>query len=396
MPIFAFADLIKPVTRAEAQASLYEVYGILGLKTSSWKSGAVVRTMAVAQSVVLSAFSQLQAKIARGGFLELADKPWLDFVAHYVYKFDRILATFATGVLTLTNAGGGEYEADPDDLIFTNPITKATYRNTEHVVIGAGLTVAVNIRASAAGSASSSAAGEITEITTTLLQVTCTNASDILGRDEETDPQLRSRCSESLGALSPFGPWDAYSSAVRNATRPDGSTLGITRIRPVKDGYGNVITYVATATGAVLGDVDDPATDLGIAFEAIQQWAAPLAVTATVVSASALTIAVTYELWMYNTSGRTDAQVVAEVQTRLTPFMAAQPIAGNKIDSNPGKVYQDAIRSTIAATFPGIIFHVVVTAPAGDVELDPNDVPILGVVTPTAIHQIAPGDGVSV
>jgi phage-related baseplate assembly protein len=397
MAIFNFTDLITPVTRAEAQASLYEVYGILGLKTSSWKSGAVVRTMAVAQSVIISALSQLQAKIARLGFLELSEGVWLDAVAHFVYGIDRIPATFATGVLTLVNGGGGEYEVDPDDLIFTNPATKFTYRNTEHILLGPGVTLTnVAIRASVAGSGSTSEAGAITELTTTLLNVTCTNPADVIGRDEETDPQLRTRCAESLGALSPFGPWDAYSSAVRNAKRPDSSSLGIVRIRPVKDGYGNVTVYVATATGEVLGDVDDPASDLGIASDAVARWAEPLAVNASVVSADPVVIAVTYEAWMYNTSGRSNTQVADEIQSRLSAFMAAQPIGGNKIDTNPGRVYHDAIRSAIAAAFPGFIFHVVVTTPAADVELDANEVAVSGVPTVTAIHQIAPGDGISV
>jgi len=394
-PIFSFNDLINPTTRQEVQASFYEVYGILGLKISSWKEGAVVRAWTVASSIALSAYSELLAATARSGFLEFAEGPWLDIVAHYVYGIDRIQATFATGVLTLVNGGGGEYELDAEDLIVRNPATNKTYRNETGLVLASFATNTVAIRATEAGSASSSGALTITEPVTTLLAVTCSNALALTGRDAETDPQLRTRCSETLGALSPFGPWDAYSAAVRNATRPDGSTLGITRIRPVKDGYGNVTVYCASATGAIEGDSEDPETDLGIANEAVQRAAAPLAVTADTVSAMALSVAVTYEVWMYSTSGRTDQQIKDEIELRLAAFMIGQPIGGNRIaGGGAGKVYVDAIRSVIASSWPQI-FHVVVTTPATDVECSAYDVPVSAAVNATAIHQIAPADGVS-
>jgi hypothetical protein len=394
-PIFSFSDLITPTTRQQVQASFYEVYGILGLRVSSWKEGAVVRTWTVAASIALAAFSELQASIARTGFLEFAEGPWLDAVAHYVYGLDRIEATFATGEVTLVNSGGGEYAFDPEDLIVRNLATNKTYRNTAYFEIAAAQTVTASVRATEAGAASTSGALSVTDIVTTVLQVTCSNLLALTGRDAETDQQLRTRCGETLGALSPFGPWDAYSAAVRNATRPDGSTLGITRIRPVKDGYGNVTVYCASATGAILGDSEDPETDLGIANDAVQRSAAPLAVTADTVSATALSVAVTYEVWMYSTSGRTDAQIKEEIESRLGVFMVGQPIGGNRIGvpGVAGKVYVDAIRSVIASSWPQI-FHVVVTTPAADVECSPFDVPVSAAVVATAIHQIAPADGV--
>ena len=189
-----------------------------------------------------------------------------------------------------------------------------------------------------------------------------------------------------------MGPWDAYTSAVRNAKRPDGSSLGITRIRTTKDGFGNVTTYVATASGEVTGDDDDPMTDLGIANEAIQHWAAPLGVTAHTRSATPLPIAVDYELWMYNTSGRAEVEIKEAIAARLTEFMANQPIAGHTIDVPPGKVYHDAIRATIAGTYPQI-FHVNVLEPPGDVTVGDTEVPIM-TSTPTGVlHQVPPPEG---
>lgn len=391
-PTFTLDDLTKPVTRAEVEASIYQVLSILGVNTTSWKPGGVVRTMIAAVSIVLSAFSTLQAKIARSGFLELSSGDWLTLVAHYVYGVDRIQATFATGQVTLTNSGGGVYSGDADDLIFSNSSTGKTYRNTAAFSLPALGTITIAIQATEQGSASTSAPGDIDTMTTPLIGVTCSNALAVIGSDAELDPSLRARCSEKLGALSPFGPWDAYASAVRNATHTDGTTLGISRFRLVKDGSGNVYVYLATASGAVTGTVGDLSTDLGIADEAIQQLAAPLSVTAHTLSATAVPVAVTYEVWMYNTSGASPTQVEDTIATALESFMASQPIGGNVIAPAAGKVFVDAIRAVIKSTYAEI-FHVVVTLPAADVTLAITEVPVLGAITPTAINQSAPPEG---
>lgn len=398
MPSFNLDDLTQPVTRAEVQQSIYDVLGVVGVNTTGWKSGAVVRTMIVATSLVLSAFSELQARIARSGFLELSEGKWLTLVGHYVYGVDRFDATFATGTVTLTNTGGGIFDFDPDDLIFGNPSSESnpTYRNTSAVHIGAvgspTAVVVVPISATIAGVAGNAGVGDISQMVTTVLSVSCTNDAPLTGSDEETDAQLRERCSEELGALSPMGPWDAYGSAVRNATHADGSSLGINRIRIVKDGYGTVTTYIANSGGAVDGDVDDPTSDLGIADEAIQQNAAPLAVTALTLSAVNHFISVEYEVWMYNTSSLSPVEIELAISDAVGAFLAAQPIGGNVIGTDPGKVFVTGIRNAIFSALPQI-FQVAVTAPATDEVMAPEDVAVLQSTTATAIHQEPPPEG---
>lgn len=389
---FSLDELVTPVTRQEAQQSIYDVLGALGVNTTSWKSGAVVRTMIFAASVVFASLSELQAKIARSGFLELSEGPWLRLVAHYVYGVDAIDATFAIGEITLTNNGGGVYTFDPDDLIFANPTTGRTYRNTASVSIGALATATVAIAATEVGGGSTSGPGDITELVTTVLGVTCENLAQLTGTDAETDAALRARCQEKLGSLSPFGPWDAYAYAVRSATHDDGSSIGVNRIRIVKDGFGTITTYLAGTNGAIPGDPDDPDTDLGIANEAIQRTAAPLAVNAVVESAVNHTIAVTYEVWMYNTSALTDGQVEDAIADAIDAFMRVQPIGGNVIGGDPGKVFVNALRAAIFDALPEI-FQVAITLPAGDVTFDPDSVAKAGAVNVTAIHQEAPPEG---
>lgn len=392
MPDFELDDLVRPVTRAEAQQSIYDVLGIVGVVTTSWKPGAVVRTIIVAVAAVLAALSQLQAQIARSGFLAYSTGAWLTLVARYVYGVERIGATFASGELVLTNTGGGVFSFDPDDLIFLNTARSTTYRNAEAFSLGALSSVTIQITATEPGAASSADPGEIDTLVTVVLGVTCSNLGTLTGTDAEEDAALRTRCQQMLGSLSPMGPWDAYTYAVRTATHPDGTTIGVTRVRIVKDGTGHVWVYCASNNGEVSGDPEDPNTDLGIANDAVQRRAAPLAVTAHVLSATSEIVDVTYEVWMYNTSALTVGEIEDTIETAIETFLAMQPIGGNVVGSDPGKIFVSGIEHAIFDCLPEI-FRVVVTLPAADLVLAANDVPIKGVVTPTAIHQEPPPEG---
>ena len=399
MPIlFTVSDLTTPITTDQAQASIYRVLAQIGVTTTSWKPGAVPRTMIKAVAIILSALSSLQADIANSGFLEFSEGDWLELVAFYVYGITKQKATFASGSVTLVNSGGGVYVLSADDLVFVHRFTGKTYRNSGSVTLGAMTTITIPIVATEVGTASNANPGDVNALTTVLLGVTCGNALPLVGLDDQSDPDLRTLCYEQLGALSPMGPWDAYSSAIRNAKRSDGSTLGVTRIRIVKDSTGHVYTYSATPSGGLTGTVGDLTSDLGVADEAIQQFSVPLAVTAINAGATDVPIAVTYEVWMYNTSGKTPTEVQDAIATTLSNFMAKQPIGGNIIGGAAGKVFVDAIRAAIENTFPEI-FHVAVTLPAGDTTLAISEVPTLGAVNIvggiSGIHQSAPPEGYS-
>lgn len=399
--MLALDDLTTPWTKDEVETSIYQALAAVGLSTTTWKPGAWARTVISGASICFSAFTTLNAKVARMGFLELAEGDWLKLKAKYDYDVEADDASFATGVVTLVNSEGGVYNLDPDDLILLNTTTGKTYRNTAAISLGALSTLEdVPIQAEEAGSASSAAAGAIDDFVTPLNGVTVTNPVALVGTDEQEDPSIRTECSEKLGSLSPFGPWDAYTYAAKHATRTsNGSNVGVTRVRSKPDGFGNVTTYVATATGAVTGDVDDPDTDLGAVNEAIQRAAAPLAVTANVESATPVTVAVTYQLWIYNSAGLTAAQVAAAVQTSLATFFASEPIGGDVLGVDPGKVFQSAIAAAIAATrqpasaaAPLPIFRVAVSTPAGDTTLAESEVPVLGTVTAT-VNLVTPPEG---
>lgn len=380
MTTFNLSDLLQPLTRTDVEASIYEVLTILGVDAGRWKTTSVVRAAIRGCSVVLASLSTLQARIARLGFLEHSEGPWLTLLAHHVYAVDRIQATFGAGELTLTNSGGGIFAFDPDDLIFANPSTGSTYRNTGSVSVGALATVVIPIQAIEAGSGSSSGVGEISSLVTTVLGLSASNAAPLVGTDEESDSALRARCQEKLGSLSPFGAWDSYTFALRSATRPDGTNLSITRVRILRDGYGNVELWVAGPSGAI----SDP-DDIEIANAAIAEAATPLCVTAVASSATNTPVDVTYEVWLYDTSTFDDDQIKVKIEDALDAFFAAQPIGGNVV-SGTGRVYVNGIRSAIFDALPEV-FQALVTEPAADVEFTHSDVAVRGEATATAIHR---------
>jgi uncharacterized phage protein gp47/JayE len=385
-------DLITPITPREFEENIYETLAILGVDTTLWKPWGALRNVVRGATIVMSGFSHLIAKIAAGGWLELSAGPWLELAAWYVFRERRLEATFATGNVVVSNNLGGVYDFDPEDMVFLKPHpdpSKAkTYRNTAAVHIGSGEQgIVVPVRAVESGSASSAAAGTISELETPLLGVTVSNPIALVGQDEETDPNFIQRCYEKLGSLSPFGPPDAYSFAAKSARMPDGTPIGITRVRLTKDGCGNVFVTFAKPSGAVPGDAEDPETELGVVHKAMVELAAPLSVTPHSASAVPLEVPVTYTAWMYNTSGLTEQAIKAAVEQRLVEYMPTQPIGGNVI-TLPGKLFQNALRALIASTRPEI-FQVILTSPAGDVTVASNQVPVLGTVTGTII-QVPP------
>lgn len=386
-------QLTTPLTSAEVRAAIYETIAAKGVDTTSWKPGAVVRTMIAGSSIVLAGLSRVVALIAKSGFLELAEGDWLTLVARYVYDVERSLGTYATGYVTLDNSGGGVFSGGAGDLVALDATTNKTFRSTSAWSVAAYETgVQVEVRADEIGSASTAQAGDIDELVTSLLGVTVTNAAALVGSDAESDPDLRERCRAKTGALSPNGPADAYEFFARSATRADGTSVGVTRVLPVPDGSGGITIYVATASGGVTGTVGDLNTDLGVVADAIEKNVVPLAITETVTSAVAANIAVTYELWLSDTISLDDDEIEETIETQLVDFMAGQPIGGTVIGADPGRVYRSAIEAAIASEFDGYVVKLAVTAPAGDTDIATNAAPVLdGSPTVTAIHRVSGG-----
>jgi hypothetical protein len=389
---FSIDDLITPLETEELKASVYAALAVTGVTTTTWKPGAVVRTIIAVVCAILHALSVLVSNIARSGFLSLASGVWLALKARYDYNEEKRFAEFAAGTVYVSNSSGGIYSLDPDDLEVASSVTGKSYRNTQAVVIGAlASNVAVAVSAVEAGAASSALPGEIDRVVSAFNGLTVTNTNTLVGLDDESDTQLQSRCSAKLGSLSPNGPSDAYDYVAKSAKRSDGTSVGVTRVRTKADGMGGIDIYCATASGALT------APDLAYVDTAVNTQAEPLGITSRVHSATELPVDISYSIWCYNTTGLTEAQIRDAVRDALIAYIAGQNVGGNEIEGAGGKLYRDDIGAEISrATRNGAplrIFRTIVHTPAADIPLGVFQVPTVGTIAAASIIRVAPPQG---
>ncbi len=352
----------------------------IGLNTTSWVTGDPTRSLYHFIADAMASLESMVAGFVGSGFLDYAVGDWLTLLAEQFYNVTRVEATYATTTVTLTNAGGAVYVLEVGDVVFKNTGSGKTYTVSalpSGDTLGAGTTLDVEVTADEAGTDSSADATEIDALVTTLLGVTCTNATAAVGVDEESDEALRDRCRAKLGTLSATGPRDAYDFVVRDSTLT--GVTEITRSRTIGDSTsGYVSVYVAGASGEVTG----PAVIAAQA--AVEQWAAPICTTPTVYNATGVTVPVTYSVWIYDSVGEETSAIEDAIEAALETMFSTRPIGGDIIaPATTGKLYQSLIVSTIKEVYPSRTFRVVVTAPAGDTSLAINEVAMLGAITPT-------------
>ncbi len=382
------ASLISAETKAQIYARGLALAEFLGVTTTSWVVGDPTRSLYHFLSEVLEILEISVAGFFGSAFLDYAEGDWLTIVAKQVFNVDRVEATYASTTITLTNGGGGLYVLEAGDSVFRDTSTGKTYTSTSGGTLasGVGQTLSLDITADEAGSDSSAGAGDIDDLVTTLLLVTCTNATAAVGLDEESDASLRDRCRAKLGMLSPNGPATAYDFVVRDSTLTGVSD--ITRSRTLSDSAtGDVITYVAGASGSVAG------ASVTAAQAAVERWATPLCITPEVRNSGNVTIDIEYDAWIYDSVGEETADIEAKVVTDLAAMFAARPIGGDVIaPATEGKIYVSLIEATIKASYPNHTFRVRVDGADTDLTLDDvaAQVAVLGNVTANLHFEAAP------
>jgi len=379
------SELAQGLTVAQCKQCVYNLMGRVGVNTTTWKPGAVVRTIVAAVAVILSPLSMLIANLCNLGFLGLSSGSWKTAVALYVYNVDRNPATFASNPVTLTNAGGGVYSFAAGKVTVKNSTTGKQYVNTEPLSLSGAGSQSLNFKALEAGSASNSGPGAIdTIVSPRMLKVTCSNAGSLVASDAESDTALEVRCKEKLATLSNNGPFGAYSYYAKAATRLDGSPIGVTRTRVVAGpGDASCHIYVATDSGNVPGNVNDTSTDLGALSYYLYTHVVPPGGTIAIISTVNIAINVVYQVWIYSSVGKSSRDCQADILLALQESFATRTIGGDRLPSAPdvGWVFVDDIRGTIKTVFPDDTFHTVISNLAADVSCPVNGVPVLGDVT---------------
>lgn len=348
---FSFSDLMRAVTTDEQEEVFLAALEGVGLQARTWREGGALRTILRIVAAVYAAFTDLMVRFAKAGFLELSSGGWLTLLAANLYSVTRVEATFATGEVTLTNTGGGIYTVAAGELTLVNSVTGKTYRNTAGFTLAALSTLTIAVQAVELGSASNASPGAVTQFETPPPggTLTVTNAAAIVGRDEESDPDLRSRCRAKLAALSNRGPRLAYEYAARTAPRIDGSIVDINRVNVVANPDTGVVSiYVATPTGApVVGDV-------AYVQASVDENARPDSVTATVYAANPVALSRTLTVWAKQTPGLASADLAALVNAELIALSSTYPIGGIRKTGTQGYLYASRIDGAVIAAHPTI------------------------------------------
>lgn len=416
------ASLITSLPKSQIFQKLLDICKVLGLDTESWQSGDPTRTTLDSISSRWAEWEDANkgfpAMIA-GGLLGLAKGSWLTLLLAQNYNVTRREATYAASgglSFTVTNTTSIDFgHFAIDDLTVQNPhtTTKPSYRNTIAFDLGPNATVHIDIEADVAGSGGNSDAGDIdTIVAPPMTGVTVSNTTAVSALDDENDDDATSRGQAKLEALSPAGPRGAYDYAIRTPElQADGSNqTNVTRTLVVEESdYGDALIFIAGASGALAG------ADVTKAQATIEASANPFVVNGEVLNSTNVVQDVTYELWVYSDINKTTAAIEAIVAAALAADYARIDIGGDKLTPGAsGYLYVDRIKAVITealavATYDptsgavtsvkNFTFKVAVTTPAIDLPLavtydsvTPSNstaqVPVLGAITPTAVHLV--------
>jgi uncharacterized phage protein gp47/JayE len=371
----SFSDLITPDTKAEAWEALLAFLEAEGFSVTDWEDGSVPKTLTEGEANAYADACALIAAIAKGGYIDTAEGPWLTLLALAFYAVPRQPAVQTQGTFVLTDAGGGPHDVVAGDLIVGGP-GGLTYRNLEDKTVPLNGSVGMPFGAEALGGAYNLANGSSLQLLTSLPTVSVTNPGSIggswivqQGTDEESDSSLRSRCKARWpGTTFMLSTAATYDAAARTAS----AEVTKVKVFPNDPSPGQIYMLLAGASGSV---------SLG-AITAVADYITerlPLCVTISVTSAVEFPVAIVAELQCEPAYAGT---VKAAAETALAALQAALPIGGAP-GGLSGYVYRAAIIEALMAA-PGMI-NVNLTSPAANVALTQ-----LQIATFTSTLTVAP------
>ncbi len=338
-----------------------EIAAAIGLPVTTWRAGDPTKSLYQFLAEILANYSEQNAEYIKGGFLSVATGDWLKVLALEVYGVEAPEASYATPTVEIENEGGAYYEIDAGDLTFKASSTDKTYHNTDGGALAAGATLTLNLIADEPGADSSVADDEIDELVTTLLGVVVNGSTAATAVDEASTQEIRDLCLDTLGALSPSGPADAYEYVCKNSDLT--GVFDITRAKTIDDSdEGEVTIYVASATGAVAGD------SVTAAQNAVEEWATPLCITPTVTNGTALPIDVTLQIAGANLPAEYSELIESAIVSLFASINFGETISLSSIVSAVHQLLVDNGASGVAVTL---------VAPASPVVLANNQVPTL-------------------
>lgn len=344
----SITDLLTSMTSDQVFDQFVANCEALGVPASKWRKGGVARTILRVCAIAFSMFTVLVVAATGSAWLETSSGAWLRLLARSVYGVIAREATFASGVLTLTNAGGGVYTYGAREATFLDTKTKKTYVNSAPFSLGALTSLDVDIIATEAGSASSAPPSEIDALVTVMTGVTCLNAAAVVGLDAISDPDLRQQCLDRLGAMSVRGVRTAYRYAVSVALNA-GVPVNINRVSITRSSHTGVVSVVVASPSGT-----PSAGDVTACADSIEAIARPEAVTSNTTGASAVAYTASLTIWARSAPGLVASHVKTLVDARLIDFFKNYDIGGLKQGTSAPGVYASGVDAAVGDAHPSI------------------------------------------
>lgn len=348
MAVPTIQQIVTPLTPDQARAAVQNIIIALGIPANQWAAGGRASSLLTGAGNILSMLSGQLANGVAALFLPTAvlqSNGVIQLLAQYFYGVIVPQATFASGLVTLTNTSGAIYNVAAGQFTVTNIRTGASYTNPNAFTLNAGSSANVTFAATVAGSSGNANPGDITGIGTPLLGVTCTNVASFVGRDALTNQQVYQLCIDSLGARSVRGPRGAYGFAISGTDFVTGAPLATNAVTgaPVNINRWTIsfASHTGQATVVICGPdgTTDPGDLTGV-VASVEQNARPGGVTATVSPATPVPYAATLTPWVVAPSSVAAATIQSAIATGITAFMSSpdNPIGGQTADddSSPG------------------------------------------------------------
>jgi len=386
-------DLASELEASELWALLFALADAAGLPVTAMQETEAPRSLITTfSSWAASAWNSVIRRAIQaqyGDFVVEAGRTWATFWGLSLFGVAPDDATFAEGSVTLTNTKGGSWSYAPGTFLVKNTLLAKQFVNTETVTLapwpgfGAYPIQTLNFRAVEPGNGSTSTAGTI-DATVTIQSsagVTVTNASSLVGLDEEPLADFVTRARLTPALLSPNGPKAAYEVVLRRTLRSDGSRIACNRVRVrTPTGNGTVRAVVAGPSGAL------PAADVSRMLLNLQTLAEPWGITAQVVSASNVNVNCAITAYGKQSPTLTGSAIQTAGLAALQAFINSASIGGwNKLGGDSGFVYRDELAAIVSQAHPEVFKA---ESSSNDTVVGAEQVPVLGTIsiTPSIVN----------
>ncbi len=378
MTVPRLEELLSPVSQETVFAQELAVAATLELPATAWQDISIGREILAVNAQLVSNYSvNALAGAGRGGFLTYARGQWLTLCAYEIFDTERIGVRSATGPIGLRNESGAPWTFVAGGVRVLNETNQKTYTNQDGGTIADGDELdTINFIADEPGDGSNLTETDTLSLVTPGIDgITPFYVANLIGQNEEDDPELVTRARSANAKASPNGPGDAYEYYARTTQRPDGSYVGVNRYNKVQ-GNGTVTLYLADPDGAL------NTQDRQYVFDNVNGNVVPTGFTLFIPEPTCSELAVSLALALTINPSSTETQQAIEerVSDAVIAYFATIPVGGAK-----GQSFQGVFLSTliqIIRNAAGVsVLNVVITAPISDIALAPDEVPILDTMT---------------